>query len=140
MEKIAILVDSGSDISPELIAEMGIHVLPLKILYGDKVYSDGENIEPAGGLRAVSGGDSQDLHAKFRRSDGAGGSAARRRIHAPAGGVHLVGSIGNVSEHLHGAQERAGHRLPGNRHEEHLHRRRRTGAVRGAAGEGGRGV
>ena len=39
MEKIAILVDSGSDISPELIAEMGIHVLPLKILYGDKVYS-----------------------------------------------------------------------------------------------------
>ena len=62
----------------------------------------------AGGLRAVSGGDPQDLHAKFRRSDGTGGSAARRGIHAPAGGVHLVGPVGNVSEHLHGAQERAG--------------------------------
>lgn len=53
MERIAILVDSGSDISPELIAEMGIHVLPLKILYGDKVYSDGENIEP------------QEVYARF---------------------------------------------------------------------------
>ena len=64
MEKIAILVDSGSDISPELIAEMGIHVLPLKILYGDKVYSDGENIEP------------QEVYARFpRRANGTASSA-----------------------------------------------------------------
>lgn len=47
MEKIAILADSGSDISPELAREMGIHVLPLKILYGEKEYADGENIDPS---------------------------------------------------------------------------------------------
>ena len=46
MEKVAILVDSGSDISTELIEKMGIRVLPLKIIYGDEVYSDGVDIQP----------------------------------------------------------------------------------------------
>lgn len=53
MEKIAILVDSGSDISREWIARTGIRVLPLKILYGDRTYSDGEDIEP------------QEVYARF---------------------------------------------------------------------------
>lgn len=47
MEKIAILVDSGSDISRKLIEKLGIRVLPLKVIYGDKVYSDGVDIEPS---------------------------------------------------------------------------------------------
>lgn len=47
MNKIAILVDSGSDISTELIRKFGIRVLPLKIIYGDDVYSDGVDIEPS---------------------------------------------------------------------------------------------
>ena len=46
MEKIAILVDSGSDLSKEIIQEMDIHVLPLKILYNDGEYLDGETITP----------------------------------------------------------------------------------------------
>lgn len=47
MERVAILVDSGSDIAVELIQKLGIRVLPLKIIYGDEVYSDGVDIEPA---------------------------------------------------------------------------------------------
>lgn len=47
MEKIAILVDSGSDISRKLIEKLGIRVLPLKVIYGDKVYSDGVDIKPS---------------------------------------------------------------------------------------------
>ena len=46
MEKITILVDSGSDLSQALIEKLGIRVLPLKILYDDGEYLDGENIEP----------------------------------------------------------------------------------------------
>lgn len=47
MDRVAILVDSGSDITAELIQNLGIRVLPLKIIYGDQVFSDGVDIEPA---------------------------------------------------------------------------------------------
>lgn len=46
MGRIAILVDSGCDLSKALIEKMGIKVLPLKILYEDGEYLDGVNIEP----------------------------------------------------------------------------------------------
>lgn len=45
INKIAVLIDSGCDVSKELIAKYDIKVLRLKILYGDKVYSDGLDIE-----------------------------------------------------------------------------------------------
>lgn len=44
--KTAILMDSGCDLSDELIERYGIKVLRLKVMYGDKMYSDGVDIDP----------------------------------------------------------------------------------------------
>lgn len=44
--KTAILMDSGCDLSEELIERYDIKVLRLKVMYGDKMYSDGEDIDP----------------------------------------------------------------------------------------------
>ena len=44
--KTAILMDSGCDLSEELIERYGIKVLRLKIMYGDKIYSDGMDMDP----------------------------------------------------------------------------------------------
>nr|MBC7244313.1 DegV family protein [Chloroflexota bacterium] len=42
---IRIVTDSSSDISPLLAAELGITVVPIKINFGSKVYSDGVDID-----------------------------------------------------------------------------------------------
>ncbi len=44
--KTAIMVDSGCDISQEFIEQYDIKVLRLKVLYGDRMYSDGLDIDP----------------------------------------------------------------------------------------------
>ena len=44
--KTAIMVDSGCDISEEFIEQYDIKVLRLKVLYGDRMYSDGLDIDP----------------------------------------------------------------------------------------------
>lgn len=44
--KTAIMVDSGCDISQEFIEQYYIKVLRLKVLYGDRMYSDGLDIDP----------------------------------------------------------------------------------------------
>ena len=44
--KTAIMVDSGCDISREFIEQYDIKVLRLKVLYGDRMYSDGLDIDP----------------------------------------------------------------------------------------------
>ena len=44
--KTAIMVDSGCDISQEFIEQYDIKLLRLKVLYGDRMYSDGLDIDP----------------------------------------------------------------------------------------------
>lgn len=44
-EKIAILVDSGSDVPPELLERHHIFMIPLKILFNEGEYLDGLTIE-----------------------------------------------------------------------------------------------
>lgn len=44
--KTAILMDSGCDLPNELIERYGIKVLRLKVMYGDKIYSDGVDLDP----------------------------------------------------------------------------------------------
>ncbi len=44
--KTAIMADSGCDISQEFIEQYDIKVLRLKVLYGDRMYSDGLDIDP----------------------------------------------------------------------------------------------
>lgn len=44
--KTAILMDSGCDLPNELIERYGIKVLRLKVMYGDKMYSDGADLDP----------------------------------------------------------------------------------------------
>lgn len=46
MNKIAIVTDSTCDLPEELIKSMGIHVLPLKIIYKDREYRDRVEITP----------------------------------------------------------------------------------------------
>lgn len=44
MEKIALITDSASDISKEVAEKYNIKVLPFKIIYSDREYSDGVDI------------------------------------------------------------------------------------------------
>ncbi|EOD6217994.1 DegV family protein [Enterococcus hirae] len=44
--KVAILVDSGTDVSQELIEKYQMYVIPLKIIYKDRVYTDKVDITP----------------------------------------------------------------------------------------------
>ncbi|MDU4892735.1 MAG: DegV family protein [Clostridium sp.] len=44
MEKIALITDSASDITKELVLKYNIKVLPFKIIYRDKEFSDGIDI------------------------------------------------------------------------------------------------
>ena len=45
-QKIAILTDSSADITPEIIDKYDIKVLPLHIMYPEKEYQDGVDIDP----------------------------------------------------------------------------------------------
>ena len=45
-EKIVIASDSTSDLSPELIAQYGIQILPLGVALGESQYTDGVDIDP----------------------------------------------------------------------------------------------
>ena len=42
--KVAILVDSGTDVPQELIEKYQMYVIPLKIIYKDRVYYSGRNL------------------------------------------------------------------------------------------------
>ncbi|MCZ1935550.1 MULTISPECIES: DegV family protein, partial [Bacillota] len=44
--KIAILVDSGTDVPEELIKKYEMYMIPLKIIYKDQVYTDKIDITP----------------------------------------------------------------------------------------------
>jgi DegV family protein with EDD domain len=45
-EKIALLADSACDLPADIIKEMGIHILPLKVIYPEGEYSDRIDIQP----------------------------------------------------------------------------------------------
>lgn len=45
-QKIALVADSACDLPSKIVKEMGIRILPLKIIYPDKQYSDRVDIEP----------------------------------------------------------------------------------------------
>lgn len=44
--KTAVLIDSGCDLSDEILRQYDIKTLRLKVMYGDAVYSDGLDIDP----------------------------------------------------------------------------------------------
>lgn len=46
MEKIALITDSACDIDEKTISRYGIHILPFKILYSDREYTDKVDITP----------------------------------------------------------------------------------------------
>jgi len=45
-EKIALITDSTCDLPDETIVQLNAHVLPLKIIYRDKIYTDRVDIQP----------------------------------------------------------------------------------------------
>ncbi|WP_145408436.1 DegV family protein [Paenibacillus xylanexedens] len=44
--KVAIVTDSTADIPEELIRKYGIHVVPLRVLFGEETYADGVELTP----------------------------------------------------------------------------------------------
>ena len=42
-----IVTDSAANIAPEEAASLGVTVLPLSIIFGNREYRDGENLTPA---------------------------------------------------------------------------------------------
>jgi len=46
MSKVAVVTDSSADIPPNVADAYGISVIPLKVLFGDKVFHDGVDITP----------------------------------------------------------------------------------------------
>ncbi|MEG2290565.1 MAG: DegV family protein [Clostridium sp.] len=46
MEKIALITDSASDITQEIVNKYNVRVLPFRIIYRDKEFSDGVDITP----------------------------------------------------------------------------------------------
>lgn len=52
-QNIAIIADSCTDMTAELGTRYGIHILPLKVVYSDNTFTDGEDITP------------QDVYARF---------------------------------------------------------------------------
>lgn len=45
-EKIAIITDSGSDVSKELTQSLPLFVVPLQVIYNNRTYQDGVDIQP----------------------------------------------------------------------------------------------
>ncbi|MHC5227660.1 DegV family protein [Enterococcus sp. LJL99] len=45
-EKIALIVDSGTDVPQSVVDQYGIYMLPLQIIYKDRVYTDNVDITP----------------------------------------------------------------------------------------------
>ena len=45
-DKVAVLADSGCDISADFVEKYGIYVMPLHIIYPEKDYADGVDIDP----------------------------------------------------------------------------------------------
>lgn len=46
MNTVRIVTDSTADIPPEIAAELGISVVPLQVIFGTEVYSDGVDLKP----------------------------------------------------------------------------------------------
>lgn len=46
-EKIALVADSACDLPRKIVEQYGIKTLPLKVIYGDRAYSDRIDIEPS---------------------------------------------------------------------------------------------
>jgi DegV family protein with EDD domain len=44
--KVAIVVDSGADLPPSEIERLGIHVVPVRLSFGDREYLDGVSMKP----------------------------------------------------------------------------------------------
>lgn len=62
-QKIAILVDSGSDVPPELQERYHIFTIPLKIIFNEAEYLDGLTIDAGEVYRRLAERDSQNLAA-----------------------------------------------------------------------------
>jgi len=42
--KVAIVTDSTADLTPELVEELGVTIVPLQVIFGDEAYREGVNI------------------------------------------------------------------------------------------------
>ena len=43
---VKVVTDSVSDLTPEVVQELGITVIPLHVRFGEKVYRDGIDLTP----------------------------------------------------------------------------------------------
>ncbi len=47
MQKVAIVTDSIANLTKELVENYGIEIVPIRLLFKDKVYRDGVDITPS---------------------------------------------------------------------------------------------
>jgi fatty acid-binding protein DegV len=69
-EKIAILVDSGTDVPQELMEKHQMFMIPLKIIYKDRVYTDKVDITPEEIYEKLTARDSEHFLARWRSNHG----------------------------------------------------------------------
>ncbi len=55
--EVAIVTDSGGDIPPDEVERLGIHVVPVRLSFGDREYLDGVSLSPAEFYRMLSESD-----------------------------------------------------------------------------------
>lgn len=52
---IRVLTDSASSITPELAKSLGLHLIPMKVCFGEETYLDGVNLDAAGFYKRLAG-------------------------------------------------------------------------------------
>ncbi|HYG62075.1 MAG TPA: DegV family protein [Thermoanaerobaculia bacterium] len=99
---VRVVTDSTSDLPPELARAHGIHVVPLLVLFGDRVYHDGVDLRPRELYEQLEKG---EVHPKtnppLQRDflEAYGGLAGRKDLIS----VHLSGKLSQTLEHARAA-------------------------------------
>jgi len=112
MGKVAVVTDTSADIPPNLADELGIHMIPLKVLFGKQVFHDRVDIMP------------QEFYRRLRESDvlpttsqpSAGDFVqCYRQVSQSAEStvsIHISGALSGTIESAHMAKMQMGSTIP----------------------------
>lgn len=101
---VRVVTDSTSDLPPELARAHGIHVVPLLVLFGDRIYHDGVDLRPREFYEQLEKG---EVHPKTSPPlardflEAYGGLAGRKDLVS----IHLSGKLSQTLENARAAVE-----------------------------------
>lgn len=64
MKRVAIVTDSCADIPPAVVSELGITIVPLQVIFGEKSYRDGFDLSTDEFYRMLTSPEYQSVHPK----------------------------------------------------------------------------